>query len=124
MREIKFRGKRIDTGEWVYGSFLIYDPESSDPICQIVTGLGLWYLVYHQTVGQYTRLKDCEGREIYEGDILDRKIYPNDEWSCPARVVWSDEEAAFFLDGDLITGYTFVRIVGNVYDNPKLWENG
>lgn len=74
MREILFRGKRIDNGEWVYGQYaylLNARTEDGEPIKHmIVDGTPFGQTVDPSTVGQYTGLTDKNGKKIFDGDIV------------------------------------------------------
>ena len=128
-REIRFRGKRIDTGEWVYGNLL-----QVSGLCFIVKNIEELTekpfnacLVDADTVGQYTGLKDRQKQDIYDGDLLKSGDIIFEVW-------WSDDAACYMLDmvnpfKEMSTSMSSADvhkmvIIGNIHDNPELLEEG
>lgn len=118
MRTIKFRGKRIDNGEWVYG-YLADENYINDIYSIDLSSIK----VDRDTVGQFTGLFDKNGKEIYEGDILligvkeGARIYNKVgiKDGCFGYVGENTGELMPFCDYDVTE-----KIVGNIYDNPEL----
>lgn len=135
VREIKFRGKRIDTGEWVYGDLLhnvdcIKIREKETDIHSVAKS----YIVVPKTVGQFTGLKDKNGKEIYEGDIINmlnnfKAVVHNGEHHayCPVDDTWM-KSIGFYVRSRKLPGMPlgpteeYAEIIGNIHDNPKLSE--
>lgn len=126
-REILFRGKRIDNGEWVEGS-LLHDTEQNESYIAECFEDKAAYIrqVIPETVGQYTGLTDKNGRKIFEGDVL--LVSDTD-----TAIVEYDETAAMFMavfgytDSDytsLCNQYPDIEIIGNIHDNPELLGGG
>jgi len=138
MREIRFRGRRKDNGEWVYGwligdtqtfiisSFMITyrntGEKTIDPSCSSI------FEVIHETVGQYTGHVDKNLKEIYEKDLVktmkarqrNGKIYPMELEEEVFIVEWQDK---------ISIGWNLMKlsnnnyeVIGNIYDKPELLE--
>lgn len=122
MREIKFRGKRLDNGEWVIGSYIEAENRDLSIAHQIVpyeSGEAVRE-VDPVTVGQYTGLKDKNGREIYEEDILfdESGVYAVVCYSMGTFCVDFGEgfDLQYFTDGI----HEICDVVGNIHDDPEL----
>ena len=150
MKEIKFRGKRIDNGEWVYG-YYVYCTDGNMLSHRIYSSFAesygkkilrpIWFEVDPATVGQYTGLKDKNGAEIYGGDIVNTWIegtiiidgvttkgYSHELMTV--EFVTANERLGRFVVIDSLgsewSGFsnTAIEVIGNCLDNPDLLEGG
>lgn len=135
MREIKFRGKRLNRhGDWVYGS-LVYRPESGVTPDIFDWTTKQYYPVDPESVGQLTGRKDKGGKEIYEGDIVKAIAEPDyPDSSITSDVIFGDTlqfqirnkseyDTEFeYLSGLPLTwgGWESLEVIGNIYENPEL----
>lgn len=139
MREILFRGKRQDNGEWVYGAYY--------GLCRMTNKAGDFgyahlirqsndeplYRVDPETVGEYTGLTDKNGKRIFEGDIVAEdcgwkglvEFFTEDIGSCGCCVPQFDGSGfkAKYKNDDSGVDMRSCTIVGNIHDNPELWED-
>lgn len=146
-REIKFRGKRLEDGEWVHGDLLhicggcvIYhgsstESELMEDSSNLAIGLYMNEVspVVTNTVGQFTGLCDKNGKEIYEGDILMcigqrednkerkylRKVLFKNGSFCMSVPEYGVNSSLY---AHVVNGKLNWEVIGNIYDNPELME--
>ncbi len=135
-REIKFRGQRVDNGEWVYGDLIqsfcedkaYIDINHCFDIKHILVNPPIE--VDKETVGQFTGLKDKSGKEIYEGDFI-RLKYPNDLRIKTNAIILFDygtnslrfkvyESTELYVLYNHLPKYLDFEVIGNIKDNPEL----
>ena len=132
MREIKFRGKTF-SGEWVYGNLAVLRQTIRNVECGTYisndAGMPFAYRVIPETIGQYPGLKDKNGKEIYEDDIVKdeynrvllvkwRKCGFNFKAITKTNFVWAPDITQWFE-----YGFTHPEIIGNIHENPELLED-
>lgn len=127
MRKIVFRGKRLDNGEWVYGDLIqnidsIKIREHEKDIKRIAKS----YSIDTETAGQYTGMKDKNGKRIFEGDIV-RVEYTGSKVGdsgtgtvvfdgCMFAILWGWHKDLVCLTG--FCNHKF-EVIGNIHDNPE-----
>ena len=118
MREIKFRGKRVDNGEWVFGS-LVQGDNMATIVIDYGSGHIQTYWVDPQTVGQFTGLHNKNGKEIYEGDIVQRGIITFSRGKFVGQYYGSNGNLYEEWEDDLYQENN-IEVIGNIYENPEL----
>ena len=128
MRTIKFSGKSCSDGDWFYGNLYDYDKDGRTHICGLERGC---LNIDPNTVGQFTGLVDKDGKEIFEGDVI------QDDYYNKHLIQYDEQEACFVACLLPITKFSsrgnvsqnwineFDKVViGNIHDNPELIEKG
>jgi uncharacterized phage protein (TIGR01671 family) len=138
MREILYRGKRVDNGGWVFGAYLPpvggYPPNvSTAHEIRVVGKAGLfkWHEVISETVGEYTGLTDKNDVKIFEGDIVKTTVkITAGQAETVVHVFFSELCASFMLAGGILCSPEFMHknrkyaVIGNIHDTPELLSGG
>ena len=129
MREILFRSKRLDNGEWIIGRYALmhgyhYIMPKDD--------YSIWYEVNPNTICQYTGLTDKNGNKIWENDVVrstiitERKakvVYGDFNCNCCHGVYgWTFEPIGGYSEICDIRETETIEVIGNIFDNPELME--
>ena len=137
MREILFKAKRIDNGEWAKGS-LFAEGEITNIIRGTCNTIGIEGVdVNPETICQCTGLKDKNGNKIWENDIVKATVRQNSlcqssTYSDFYQVAYHKKNCYFYLkkknnnllfDGNLSYYLKTIEVIGNVFDNPELLES-
>lgn len=143
MREILFRGKRLDNGELVDGNLFVSDTDGRTYILAGSRIITIEWEVDPSTIGQYTGLVDKNGKWIFEGDIIrthytntrkndfvEQVVFHNGRFCALFKIpgpgngkIWANlPDGVPHLPQDKAPYMEWCKIIGNIYDNPELLE--
>ncbi|HCU0631586.1 TPA: hypothetical protein OUF62_001299 [Listeria monocytogenes] len=130
MREIEFRGKRIDNREWIYGNLMQFEDSATFIFADERKGastltyahfiINNMHAIDEKTIGQYTGLKDKNGKKIFEGDIG-----WDEHNECYGVVKFEEGKFLYVWENiaeDLWEVADGIEICGNIHENPELLE--
>lgn len=137
MREIKFRGKRVDNNQWVIGFYSVFtyekfggDHPRDDIGCFIFeikegneqTENDTYYRVHQESVGEFIGLKDKHGKDVYENDIIEVDWLDARYKVTRHLVEWSETDCSFLFPGGspYNDAANYFTVIGNKFDNPEL----
>lgn len=117
MREILFRGKRINNEEWVYGDLTLYSKHMSYIKVDLIEGEV--FQVLTETVGQFVGSKDKNDIEIFEGDIIEQeneigKVQYESNYYTFAMILKRNSDLFKYIKN------CKCEVLGNIYDNPEM----
>ena len=145
MREILFRGKRTDNGEWIVGSLCATIPSDEDFYTISYFDFEGYYVekkVIPETVGQYTGFTDKNGKRIFEGDMIkpfddeiDKMVVEfrqgqfllcsYGERGYMAEYGWEESGNYGCFEAEPLSNYgDDIEVIGNIHDNPELLKGG
>ncbi|HAC1909638.1 YopX family protein [Listeria monocytogenes] len=130
MREIEFRGKRIDNREWIYGNLMQFEDsatfifvderKSASTLTYAHFIINNMHAIDEKTIGQYTGLKDKNSKKIFERDLC------WDEYNeCYGVVKFEEGKFLYVWENiaeDLWKVADSIEIYGNIHENPELLE--
>ena len=125
IENIKFKAKRLDNGEWVYGYYYrengntyINEDRQKDSVLNRNEAV----LIDPSTVCQFTGLKDCEGKEVWEGDIVEFETYDLYKGNVKTEAVIEYISTGYVAVTDNTPYSLFtkcIKVVGNKFDKEK-----
>lgn len=121
IENIKFKAKRLDNGEWVEGDLM--KESYGARIIEHTSKATNWIAVDPNTVCQFTGLTDCEGNEIWEGDIVEREIWNklyNGLTKVKGVIEYKGAEFYVAINSETYSLYSKdIKVVGNKFDKEK-----